>query len=98
MKMTMIPGLCSNEYQPTGGSFCESCFARFLMQRSEPDLPCISDVQDDGAEEQTLIFQYGSYQQAVLLTDEERERLAYGDWKGWTEFVEQVTSMVPSPD
>jgi hypothetical protein len=26
----------------------------------------------------------------VLLTDEARERLAYGEWKGWEEWVERV--------
>jgi hypothetical protein len=87
MQILMIPGSCSNEHSPTGGSFCESCFARFLTQRAHPDLPCFTAVDDDGAEEQTLIMRYGSYEQRVLLSDQERERLAYGDWKGWREFV-----------
>jgi len=86
----MIPGLCSSEYSPTGGSFCEGCFARFLMHGCNPDLPCITDVKDDGAEEKTLVMRYGAYEERILLTDEERERLAYGDWKGWTEFVAQL--------
>ena len=95
MKMTMIPGLCSNEYQRTGGSFCESCFARFLM-RGDANLPCLSAVEDDGAADQTLVMQYGDYQESVLLTDETRERLAYGEWKGWEEWVEQVETRTRS--
>ncbi len=90
MKMTMIPGSCANEYTGTAGSFCESCFAHFLVRRGEPDLACITAVEDDQSEEKTLIMQYGSYQQTVLLTDEERERLAYGGWQGWTHFVEEL--------
>jgi hypothetical protein len=65
------------------------------MQRSHPDLPCFTAVEDDGAAEQTLIMRYGGHEQSVLLTDEERERLAYGEWKGWTEFVAQLP---PTPE
>jgi hypothetical protein len=90
MQIVMVPGLCSNEYQPTGNSFCESCFARFLMRRGEPNLPCMAAVEDDGAEEQTLIMRYGGHEQRLLLTDAERERLAYGDWKGWQAYVDQL--------
>ena len=43
------------------------------MQRTHPDLPCFTAVDDDGAIEQTLIMRYGGYQQRVLLTGEERE-------------------------
>jgi hypothetical protein len=35
-------------------------------------------------------MQYGGYQESVLLTDAARERLAYGEWKGWDEWVERV--------
>jgi hypothetical protein len=90
MKMVMIPGLCSNEYQRTGGSFCEGCFARFLMRGGDADLPCFVAVEDDGAAEQTLVMQHGGYQESLLLTDETRERLAYGEWKGWEEWVERA--------
>jgi hypothetical protein len=27
MQIMMTPGLCSSEFSPTGGSFCQSCFA-----------------------------------------------------------------------
>jgi hypothetical protein len=85
----MVPGLCSNEYQPTGGSFCESCFARFLMRGGDADLPCITAVKDNGAELQTLEMRLGERREITLLTDDERERLAYGGWKGWVEWVER---------
>ncbi len=90
MKMIMIAGSCANEYSGTADSFCESCFARFLLRGDEPDLACITAVEDDQSEEKTLIMQYGSYEQAVLLTDDERKRLAYGGWQGWTHFVEDL--------
>jgi hypothetical protein len=90
MQIVMVPGLCSNEYQRTGGSFCESCFGRFLTHNGSPDLPCFTDVQDDGADETTLTMRHGGYEKAIQLTDEEREWLAYGGWKGWKEFVENL--------
>ena len=96
MKMTMIPGLCSNEYQRTSGSFCEGCFARFIIRGGSADLPCFTAVEDDGAEEQTLVMQYGGYQERVLLTDEARERLAYGEWKGWEKWVERAALAGPA--
>jgi hypothetical protein len=96
MKMIMIPGLCSNEFQRTGGSFCESCFARFVI-RGNADLPCFAAVEDDGTDEQTLVMRHGSYQESVLLTDETRERLAYGEWKGWEEWVERAERADQTP-
>jgi hypothetical protein len=90
MQITMVPGLCSNEYQRTGGSFCESCFARFLTQKSDAELPCFTAIEDDGAELQTLVMRRGERQESTLLTDEARERLAYGEWKGWVAWVEQA--------
>lgn len=90
MKITMVPGSCANEYSGTAGSFCEGCFARFLLRGAEPNLACITAVEEDQSEEKTLIMQYGNYEQAVLLSAEERERLAYGGWQGWHQFVEEL--------
>jgi hypothetical protein len=93
MQIMMTPGLCSSEYSPTSGSFCENCFARFLMRPGQADLPCFTAVQDDGAEEQTLIMSHGSHEERILLTHAERERLAYGDWHGWLEWTARLTVM-----
>ena len=90
MKMVMIPGLCSNEYQRTGGSFCEGCSARYMIRGGDADLPCFVAIEDDGAAEQMLAMQRGDYQESVLLTDEARERLAYCEWKGWEKWVERA--------
>ena len=90
MQIMMTPGLCSSEYSLTGGSYCESCFACFLMRRGDADLPCFTAVQDDGADEQTLIMSHGSHHERILLTDAERERLAYGGWQGWPEWIVQI--------
>jgi hypothetical protein len=91
MQLIMVPGSCSNEYQRTGGSFCESCFARALVRGSEAELACIAAVRDDGAAATTLTMRYGGHEQAIQLTDDERERLAYGGWHGWEAYVEQLT-------
>ena len=92
MQIMMTPGLCSNEYCSTGGSFCESCFASFLLHDCYPDRACITKVVDDGKEATTLILQYGAYEQAVELTDANREQLACGGWPGWVQFVEELPS------
>ena len=92
MQIMMTPGLCSNEYSSTGGTFCESCFASFLMHGCSPDLACITNVVDDGKEATTLVLQYGAYEQAVELTDANRELLAFGGWPGWVQFVEELPS------
>jgi hypothetical protein len=88
MQIMMTPGLCSNEYRSTGGSFCESCFAAFLLHGCAPDLPCITGVVDDGSAETTLVLQHGDQQRVVRITEENREALAYGGWTGWVQFVE----------
>ena len=92
MRITMIPGWCSNEYCNTGGTFCESCFASFLLHGCVPELACISDVVDDGQEQTTLVLRYGEHQTVVPISEEKREELAYGGWRGWVQFVEQLPS------
>jgi hypothetical protein len=92
MRIIMIPGLCSNKYQSTGGTFCESCFASFLLHGCAPDRACITDVVDDGKDETTLELRYRNQQKVVTITDENREALAFGDWHGWVQFVEELPS------
>jgi hypothetical protein len=92
MQIMMTPGLCSNTHQSTGGTFCESCFASFLMHDCYPDRACITQVIDDGKEATTLVLQYGAYEKVVKLTDANRELLAFGDWPGWVQFVEDLPS------
>jgi hypothetical protein len=93
MQIMMTPGLCSNEYSSTGGTFCESCFAAFLMHNCYPDRACITNVIDDGKEAITLFLRYGAYEKAIELTDEQRENLAFGGWPGWVQFVEELPSV-----
>jgi len=92
MQIVMTPGLCSNTYRSTGGTFCESCFAAFLLHDCYPDRACITKVVDDGKEATTLVLQYGAYEQAVEITDANRELLAFGGWPGWVQFVEELSS------
>ena len=99
MQIVMVPRLCSTDYSRTGGSFCESCFASFLMHGCSPDRACITEVIDDGKDETTLILRYKDYQKVVTITDENRELLAYGGWPGWVQFVEELpSSPVVDPD
>jgi hypothetical protein len=90
MKMTMIPGACQTPYQQTGGSFCESCFASFLRRGANPDVPCITAVEQDGVEDRTLVVQVGAHTEMLLLTDNVREDLACGGWPGWQEYVARL--------
>jgi hypothetical protein len=90
MQITMIPGLCSNEHQPTSGSFCEGCFASFLVHGCAPDRPCITNVVDDGKPETTIVLRYRGHQQAITIDDASRDLWAYGGWPGWVEYVEQL--------
>lgn len=92
MRIEMIPGLCSNEHRSTGGTFCESCFAAFLLHGCYPDRPCITAVVDDGRDETALVLRYGDQEKVVPITDENREALAYGGWQGWVQFVEELPS------
>ena len=91
MVVKMTPGLCSNEHSSTGGTFCESCFASFVVHGCAPDRACITDVIDDGKADVTLILRHGDDQRVVLINDENREALAYGGWSGWVRFVEDLT-------
>jgi hypothetical protein len=90
MQIMMTPGLCSNEYQSTGGTFCQSCFASFLIHGCSPDRACITAVVDDGQEATTLVLQYAEQQQIIVISDENREALAYGGWPGWVQFVDEL--------
>jgi hypothetical protein len=89
MVVKMTPGLCSNAHSSTGGTFCESCFASFVVHGCAPDRACITDVIDDGKTDVTLILRHGDDERIVLITDENREALAYGGWPGWVRFVEE---------
>lgn len=90
MRITIIPGACSNEYRNTSDSFCASCLASFLMHEGNVDLPCISATEDDGADDTTLVLEYNGHEEIIPLTPERREELALGGWKGWIEYVEQL--------
>ena len=97
MVVKMTPGLCSNQHSGTGGSFCESCFASFILHGCAPERACITDVIDDGKSDVTLILDHGDEQRVVQITDENREALAYGGWSGWIDFVETPTSAAQPP-
>jgi len=96
MVVKMTPGLCSNEHSGTGGTFCESCFASFVLHGCAPDRACITDVTEDGKTDVTLILRHGDDQRVVLITDENREALAYGGWSGWVRFAEELTGTAVS--
>lgn len=66
-------------------SACENCFATFLLRGCVPDRGCIMAVEDDGQEETTLLVRYAGNEAQVVVTDENRELLAYD---GWTRYVE----------
>lgn len=79
MRITMDRDLCENILPA-----CEECFATFLLHGCVPDRACITDVADDGGEEVTLILKYEGHQEVLLVTDENREMLAF---EGWSRFV-----------
>jgi hypothetical protein len=93
MRIVMVPGLCSTSYQSTGGTFCQSCFASFLVHGCEPDRPCIVDAADDGNAETTLVLRYKGHETTILLTPEHRDLLANGGWPGWVQYVEQLPNV-----
>jgi len=47
-------------------------------------------VEDDGKEEITLVLQYADQQKVIVVSDENRESLAYGGWPGWVQFIEEL--------
>jgi hypothetical protein len=55
-----------------------------------PDRACITHVVDDGKTDVTLPLRHGDEQRVVLITDENREAIAYGGWPGWVRFVEEL--------
>ena len=67
-------------------SACENCFGTFLLRGCIPDRGCIMAVEDDGREETTLLVRYAGKEQRVVVTDENRELLAYD---GWTRYVDE---------
>jgi len=36
------------------------------------------------------MLRHGDEQRVVLITDENREAIAYGGWPGWVRFVEEL--------
>jgi hypothetical protein len=94
MVVKMTPGLCSNEYCHTAGTFCESCFSSFVIHRCIPDRACITDVIDDDSTDITLILSHGDDQRVVHITDENRDAIAFGGWSGWVDFVD---GLAPTP-
>lgn len=82
MRIVMQPGACKTKYSTTGASFCESCFASFLMHGAYPDRPCIVAVADDGRAEITLIMRRDGVEREIEITDENREEYAFGERQG----------------
>ena len=85
------------EYCSTGGTFCESCFASFVVHGCAPDRACITEVIDDGKTDITLILRHGDDERMVLITEENREALVYGGWPGWVRFVEEPLEAAVPP-
>lgn len=72
---------------------CEECFATFVLHGCVPDRACIVDVRDDGAEETTLVLRYNNHEAKIVVTDENRELLAYD---GWTQYVDVLPDFFSS--
>lgn len=66
---------------------CEECFATFLLHGCVPDRGCITDAVDDGQEETTLVLQYQGKEIEILVTDENRELLAYDGWSAYVDVI-----------
>ncbi len=79
MRITMERNLCENILPA-----CEECFITFLLHGCIPDRGCITDVVDDGREEVTLILRYEGNEEVLVVTDENREVLAFN---GWSRYV-----------
>lgn len=65
---------------------CEECFATFVLHDCYPDRACITEVEDDGRDETTIVVQFGGRTEELVVTDENRELIAY---EGWTMFIDE---------
>ena len=79
MRITMERDTCQTTLPA-----CEECFATFLLHGGYPDRACITEVVDDGNPELTLLVRYAGHEEKVVVTDANRESLAYD---GWDSFV-----------
>jgi hypothetical protein len=79
MQITMERDLCQNILPA-----CEECFATFVLHGCFPDRACITDVVEDGRQETTLVLLYEGHRESLVITDENRELIAY---EGWSRFV-----------
>jgi hypothetical protein len=66
---------------------CEECFATFVLRGCAPDRGCITDVEDDGREETTLVLLYDSTEAQIVVTDQNRELLAYDGWAAYVDVM-----------
>lgn len=65
---------------------CEECFGTFVLHGCVPDRACIVDVEEDGNEETTVVVRYGGTERELVVTDENRELIAY---EGWSMLVDE---------
>jgi hypothetical protein len=66
---------------------CEECFATFLLHACTPDRGCIVGWQDDGREETTLLLRYGNHEVEMVVTEQNRELLAYDGWSAYVDVI-----------
>ena len=78
-------------------SACENCFGSFLLRGCVPDRGCIMAVEDDGHEETTLLVRYAGNEAEVLITDENRELLAYDGWSRYVDVAPEFFSPGQKP-
>ena len=78
-------------------SACENCFGSFLLRGCVPDRGCIMAVEDDGHEETTLLVRYARNEAEVLITDENRELLAYDGWSRYVDVAPEFFSPGQKP-
>jgi hypothetical protein len=80
-------------------SACENCFASFLLRGCVPDRGCIMAVEDDGRPEgeTTLLVRYAGNEAEVLVTDENRELLAYDGWSRYVDVAPEFFSPGQKP-
>lgn len=87
MRITMDRNMCMTTLPA-----CEECFGTFVLHGCVPDRACIIDVEDDGKEETTLVLRYDDSKAEIVVTDENRELLAYDGWTAYMDVIPEFFS------
>ena len=90
MRVNINRNLCGS-WSPA----CEECFGVFLAHNDVPDRACITQVQEDGSDNLSVVIQSGHFVSSLLITAENRAAVIAEGWRKFSGLPDEAFDILP---